>query len=268
MRISVVTVSFNATATISETLQSVAEQTHDDVEHIVVDGASGDGTADLVRRTGTRVARLVSEPDRGLYDAMNKGIALATGDVIAFLNADDVYTHPHVLSRVAEVLADPTLDACYANLVYVDRQDVSRVVRVWRSRAFRPGLFARGWMPAHPTLFVRREVFARLGSFDLTFRRQADFDLAMRFFEFGHIRSQFVPEFWVRMRAGGVSNNSLLGVLRGNLEADRICRKNGLHVPPWFMLAKVLSRLGQFMPHSRRYWHLERARQESGSELR
>jgi glycosyltransferase involved in cell wall biosynthesis len=249
MRISIVTVCFNAAATVVETLRSVEGQTHSDVEHIVIDGASTDGSVELIRQHASRrVTHFITEPDRGLYDAMNKGIALATGDVIAFLNADDVYTSEHVLARVAEVLANPRLDACYANLYYVDPADTRRVVRVWRSRAFRPGLFARGWMPAHPTLFVRARVFRELGGFDIAFRQQSDFDLTMRFFELGGIRSHFVPEFWVRMRAGGVSNRSVRGVWRGNQEAWRICRKNGLAVPPWFVLTKVGSRLKQFLP--------------------
>ncbi|MEY4509008.1 MAG: hypothetical protein RLZZ450_1130 [Pseudomonadota bacterium] len=248
MRISVITVCFNAARTLQDTLASVARQVYPDVEHIVVDGGSSDGTAALVKQHGTHVAHFVSEPDRGIYDGMNKGLALATGDVIAFLNADDVYCHPHVLSQVADLMSDPELDACYANLVYVDSVDVTRVVRVWKSRAFEPGLFRRGWMPAHPTLFVRRRVFEEHGNFDIRFRQQADFDLAMRFFEFGRIRSRFVPEYWVRMRAGGVSNSGVRGVVRGNREAWAICKKNGLRVAPWFVLTKVASRLGQFLP--------------------
>lgn len=251
MRISVVTVCFNAADTVLETLRSVEEQDHPDVEHIVVDGASTDGTAELIRRHGTKVACFISEPDHGIYDAMNKGLAHATGEVVAFLNADDVYLHSGVLSRVAAVMKTPELDACYANLVYVDRTDPSRVVRVWRSRDFVPGLFLRGWMPAHPTLFCRRRVFNDFGVFDLAFRQQSDFDLTMRFFEIGRIRSRFMSEFWVRMRAGGISNRDITSVLRGNLEAWQICRKNGLRVPPWFVAIKVASRLLQFLPSRR-----------------
>ena len=251
MRITVITVAFNAADTIVDTLESVAAQTHSEVEHVVIDGGSRDGTIELIRAHGTHVATLVSEPDRGLYDAMNKGLQRATGEVIAFLNADDVYAHPNVLSRVAEVMSgEPELDACYANLVYVDRADTTRVVRVWRSRDYVPGLFRTGWMPAHPTLFVRRRVFDAHGTFDLQFRQQSDFDLTMRMFELGAIRSRFVPEFWVRMRAGGVSNRSLGAVLRGNYEAWRICKKNGLDVPPWFVLTKIASRFSQFLPHN------------------
>jgi glycosyltransferase involved in cell wall biosynthesis len=266
MRISVITVSFNAASTIAETLHSVAEQSHADVEHIVVDGASTDGTPELVRREGKRVAELISEPDRGLYDGMNKGVARATGDMIAFLNADDIYAHPHVLSRVAEIMAaTPTLDACYADLVFVARDDTSRAVRVLHSRKYQPGLFERGWMPPHPTLFVRRQVFERMGDFDIAYPRQADFDLALRFFVHGGLRARYAPEYWVRMRAGGISNGSVRGVWLGNLEAVAICKKNGLQVPPWFMLTKIGSRLVQFMPHRRRAWY---SQQRKLAELR
>jgi glycosyltransferase involved in cell wall biosynthesis len=248
MRITVVTVCFNAAGTIVDTLRSVAEQDHVDVEHIIVDGGSSDGTPELVRQHGQHVATFISERDRGIYDGMNKGLRLATGEIVAFLNADDVYAHRSVLSRVAQVMADPDLDACYANLIYVDPNDVTRIVRIWSSRDFHPGLFRRGWMPAHPTLFVRKRVFDKLGEFDLQFRQQSDFDLTMRFFELGRIRSTFVKECWVRMRAGGVSNSSARSVWRGNLEARRICQKNGLRVPPWFIFTKIASRFSQYWP--------------------
>jgi glycosyltransferase involved in cell wall biosynthesis len=250
MRITVITVCFNASKTIGEALDSVACQEHPDVEHIVIDGGSTDGTQEQIRLHGRRVTLSISERDRGIYDAMNKGIARATGDVIAFLNADDEYLHPHVLSRVAEVMQQSEVDACYANLFYVDPHNTDKVVRVWRSRPYVRGLFKKGWMPAHPTLFVRKHVFDRLGNFDLSFPQQSDFDLTMRFFELGGISSQFVPEYWVRMRAGGVSNRSLKTVVRGNREAWLICKKNNLKVPPWFPLTKVASRLGQLV-HAR-----------------
>ncbi|MEC5398150.1 glycosyltransferase family 2 protein [Uliginosibacterium sp. H1] len=246
MKISIITVCFNAADTIADTLRSVAEQDYPDIEHIVVDGASRDGTQSIVQGLSQRVARFVSERDRGIYDAMNKGMALATGEVVAYLNADDVYAHAGVVRRVVEVFQDPKVDACYANLVYVDRSRAEQVVRVWRSRDFRPGLFRRGWMPAHPTLFVRREPLLATGGFDIRFRQQADFDLTLRLFELQRIRSRFIPEFWVRMREGGASNASWRHIVKGNLEAWRICWKNGFRVGPWFMLIKVASRLGQF----------------------
>ena len=247
MKISVITVAYNAAETIADSLRSVAAQTHPEVEHILVDGASADGTLEIIKRHGKHVAQLISEPDQGVYDAMNKGLHLATGEVIGFLNADDVYMRPEVLARVAETLADPTLDACYADLVYVDRVQTNRAVRHWTSRNYAPGLFEKGWMPAHPTFFVRKSVYEKFGGFNLRYRLQADFELALRFIGVHGIQTRYVPEIWVRMRMGGMSNNSIRNMIRGNMEAYSACRANSLKVPPWFILTKVLSRVPQFI---------------------
>lgn len=256
MKISVVTAAYNAAGTIQETIDAVARQTYTDREHIVIDGASRDGTVALLERNRALLAHCVSEPDRGVYDAMNKGLALASGDVVAFLNADDVYISPHVLERVAEIMADSEVAGCYANLFFVKQDDVNQVVREMRSRSYQAGLFEWGWMPPHPTLFVRRELLQQLGGFDLQFRLQSDFDLAIRLFQAAGNRICHVDETWVRMRMGGLSNRSWRHVLRGNLEAYAACRKNGLRVWPWFPLQKVLSRLPEFF----RAWKASRKR--------
>lgn len=246
MKISIITVCFNSARTLAYTLDSVAAQEHEDIEHIVVDGGSMDGTKALVSTDGQRVAKFVSESDCGIYDAMNKGIHLATGDVVGFLNSDDVYFDNTVTSQVAEVFSNPDVDACFADLVYVDQKNLSRIARYWKSCEYKKGLFERGWMPAHPTFFVRRNIYEKYGVFDLNFPRQADFELTMRFLVLHKIRSVYVPRIWVRMRMGGVSNNSVRGVLKGNLEAYRACVKNGLDVGPLFIPRKMLSRLPQF----------------------
>ncbi len=246
MKLSVITVVYNAAATIEDTLRSVAAQTHPDVEHIVIDGGSNDGTLAILERYRGGIARLVSEPDCGIYDAMNKGIALAGGEVIGLLNADDVYADGRVLGKIAQRFADPGVEACYGDLVYVAQDDPQRVVRYWKSCAYRDGLFEKGWIPPHPTFFVRRSVYQRYGGFDLTYRLQSDFELTMRFLAVHHIRSVHVPEILVRMRTGGVSNRRLTNILKGNLEAYRACRKNGLKVSRWFIARKILSRIPQF----------------------
>lgn len=247
MKITIVTVCYNAANTIAGTLESVATQSHDDVESIVVDGASTDNTLEIVKRYAATLAHVFSEPDHGVYDAMNKGLALASGEVVGFLNADDVYMHQDVLTKVAMTMADPAIDACYADLIYVGREQTSRVVRRWISREYEPGLFEKGWMPAHPTFFVRKSVYGKLGGFDLRYRLQADFDLALRFMEIHRIQTRYVPEIWVRMRVGGMSNNSIWNVVRGNIEAYSACRTNGLNVLPWFIITKMLSRIPQFI---------------------
>ncbi len=246
MKISVITVSYNSAATMEDTLRSVAAQRYQEVEHLIVDGGSRDGTLEIIDRHRATLAQVVSEPDQGVWDAMNKGIALARGEVVGFLNADDVYADERCLETVAAAFADPEVDACYADLVYVDRMDTGRVVRYWRSRDFTPGLFRLGWMPAHPTFFVRRCIYARCGGFDLRYPRQSDFELAMRLLEVHRIRARYIPRILVKMRTGGMSNNSWRNILRGNLEAYRACRSSGIRVTPLFIVRKMLSRLPQF----------------------
>lgn len=245
MKISIITVCYNSAATIQDTLTSIANQDHPDVEHIVVDGGSKDDTVVMVK-SAPSVTKFISEQDNGIYDAMNKGIAMATGDVVGTLNADDFYIDHTVLSQVANVFSDPSVDACYADLVYVDQKDTNKIVRYWQSRTYQHGLFKKGWMPAHPTFFVRRHLYDELGNFDLEFKIQSDFELTMRFLEIYRINSVYLPNILVKMRTGGISNNSLRNIIKGNIEAYRACKKNHLLITPLFNLQKILSRLPQF----------------------
>lgn len=245
IKISIVTVSYNSAATIEDAILSVARQSYPHVEHVVIDGASADGTLDIISRHRDKFSRMISEPDGGIYDAMNKGIRLATGDVVGFLNADDVYSDPNVLGEVAKAFEDSTVDACYGDLVYMDGS-LRRVVRYWKSQPYRDGLFEKGWMPAHPTFFARRKVFDQCGSFDTAFRLQSDFDLTMRFLSIYKIKSVYLPKVLVKMRLGGATNKSITNIIKGNIEAYRVCRKNGLKVTPFFVVTKILSRVPQF----------------------
>ncbi len=246
MKISVITVAFNAAATIGDTLASVASQSWTDREHIVVDGGSTDGTQSVVEHHRAGLAAFVSEPDEGLYHAMNKGIRMATGDFVGFLNSDDVFADERTLERIAAALAPGDVDACYGDLVYVDGRDTSKVVRHWKSRDYAPGLVARGWMPAHPTFYIRRDILLAESGFDLRYRFQSDYELMIRLFERRRIRTRYVPEILVRMRMGGHTNRSIGNVVRGNLESWRAWREHGLGRSPLFMVRKVLSRLPQF----------------------
>lgn len=250
-KISIITVCYNSEKTIYDTLKSVANQGDVEIEHIIVDGASKDTTLAIVGQFH-HVTKAISEPDNGIYDAMNKGLSLATGDIVGLLNADDFYVDDTVLAQVAKVFEDSSIQACYADLVYVDQNDTSRVIRYWKSEDFKPGLFKRGWMPAHPTFFVRKEVYDRYGNFDLQFARQADFELTMRFLEIHQIKSKYIPKTWVKMRMGGASNNSINGVIKGNIEAYRACKKHQLNVGPFFIVKKVLSRIPQFIFKTKR----------------
>lgn len=248
MKISIITVAFNAARTLADTLHSVASQTHPEIEHIVVDGASTDGTLDIVARHGGHIARLVSEPDRGIYDAMNKGIGLATGEVIGFINSDDFYADDTALSHVAEAFSDPAIDACFADLVYVDQHNPSRIVRYWKSCSYRSGLFKHGWVPPHPTFFVRRSVYERLGGFNIGFRLAADMELMVRFLAVHKIHSVYVPRTLIKMRMGGETNRSFSNVIHQNQEIMAALKQHGLQASwLWFLGHKLLSRGRQYL---------------------
>lgn len=246
VKISIITVVFNNEKTIEDTILSLEMQTHLDIEHIVVDGASTDSTMSVVKRHLGKIAKLVSEPDEGIFDAMNKGLRLATGEVIAFLNADDIYAHNSVLEQVASVFCDPLVDACYANLVYVDPVDLNKVVRFWKSQDFKPGLFQKGWVPAHPTFFARKKVYEEYGGYDVTYPLAADFELMLRFLECARIKSVFIPQVFVKMRLGGVSNNSVPNIFRQNIEIYRAYKKNNVPISPFFIFSKIFTKLSQF----------------------
>lgn len=247
MKVSIVTVAYNAQATIAETLASVRNQTHSDVEHIVVDGASTDGTLAVVKAQKISLGAIISEPDSGIYDAMNKGIAAAKGDVIGLLNADDVYAHNDVLSQVVTIHRDKAVDACYANLDFVSSHNSEKVRRVWRSRPFKPGLCFSGWMPAHPTLFLSRAAYQQVGLYDTRLKYQSDLEFCARAFEVHKIRSHFVPEVWIHMRLGGVSNNSFRTMWQGNWESYFALRRLGLKTNPvTYFFRKFVRKLPQF----------------------
>ena len=248
MKISVITVCYNSAKTIGHTLRSVREQTHGDIEHIIVDACSNDNTLEIVKAEGLHVAKVVSERDKGIYDAMNKGIALASGEIVAFINADDFYATTNVLTIVAEAFEKSGADCCYGDLCYVSQVDPTRTVRYWRSADFVPGSFEKSWCPPHPTFFVRRSVYQRLGGFDLSFRIAADFELMTRYLEAARISSHYIPEVLVKMRLGGTSNRSLSNIFKQNAEIRRSLSKNGLHSSLIsFVLNKLVTRAIQFV---------------------
>lgn len=247
MKISIITVTFNSAATVADTLASVERQTHRDIEYIVIDGGSTDQTLSIVGSGIRRVDTLVSEADAGIYDAMNKGIGVASGDVIGFINSDDTYAAPNIIEAVSGAFEDSALDGCYGDLCYVRKDDVRRVVRYWRSSPFQPGMFMRGWCPPHPTLFLRRSVYERYGRFKLEHKVVADFELMARLFEVHRIRTRYLPLTMVNMRLGGVSNRSLRGTLRQNLEILGIFDRLGLRSSAFsFAVNKLASRGKQF----------------------
>jgi glycosyltransferase involved in cell wall biosynthesis len=247
---SIITVTFNCAGTIAQCLASVAAQTHAAREHIVIDGASSDGTLDLLKAHARELSHLLSEPDRGMYDALNKGMALATGDVIGLLHADDIYASDQVLARIAHAFEDPGVQAVYGDLQYVRKENPTQVLRHWRAGQFSRAKLARGWMPPHPTLYLRRSVVECAGPFDTRFRIAADYDFMLRVLSSPVLTPKgsvvYLPQVLVRMRTGGASNRSLKNIVRKSIEDYRALQKNrvgGLGALIW----KNLSKLPQFL---------------------
>lgn len=246
MKISIITVSRNSAATIRDTLNSIRSQDHPDVEHIIIDGASTDDTLKIIRQF-PHVAKLVSEKDDGLYDAMNKGVRLATGQIIGILNSDDVYAQPTVLSKVAALFVNETISASYGDLQYVNAANLGKVVRTWRSGGFRPSDFYYGWMPPHPTFFVRREVYDHVGLFNTTLNSASDYELMLRILFKYRYKAAYIPEILVKMRVGGLSSSSLRQRILANKE-DRIAWKINKLNPYFFTLfLKPLRKIFQFL---------------------
>lgn len=248
MKISVVTVVFNNHDTIESALRSVLEQSYPDVEYIVVDGGSTDGTVEIISRYRERISRFVSEPDKGIYDAMNKGIRLATGDAIGFLNSDDVYANTGVLESVATMLARGDLDAVFGNAEFFKPDNPAKTVRRYDSGRFRPDRLAWGWMPAHPALFLRKRVFDHFGAFRPDYRIAGDFEFIARAFHGGTLKYRHVPDVFVRMSTGGVSTGGWRNTLLLNREVLRACRENGIRTNMLKILSKYPAKLLEFFP--------------------
>ncbi len=247
MKFSIITAVLNRADTIADCIESVRSQTLKDVEHIIIDGGSTDGTLDVIEQYADCLAKVVSEPDQGLFFAVNKGLRLATGEVVGILNADDMYASPEVLSLVAQKLSETGAATCYGDLLYVQPGDTSRVVRYWRSGTVRRWSFRLGWMPPHPTFFVRRHVYERSGLFNTDFRIAADYELMLRFLEKHRVSTAYVPEVLVKMRTGGQSNGRWRNMPRKSAE-DYLARKvNGLRPRAVTILLKNLRKLPQFV---------------------
>lgn len=247
LTISVVTATSNCDQTVKECLASVAAQTYPYREHLVMDGASTDNTLAILTAHAQQLAILKSEPDTGIYDALNKGILLAHGDVVGFLHADDVYASPDALARIAAAFEDPAVSAVYGDLQYVSKVDTAQVVRQWRSSIFTSKSLVWGWMPPHPTLYVRREWYERIGGFDTRYRIAADYLSILQMFSQADFKSVYVPEVLVKMRLGGASNRSLMNLLRKSAEDWRALRSTGMCALGGVgaLVWKNLSKLGQ-----------------------
>jgi glycosyltransferase len=247
MKVSIITIAYNSAETIEDTIRSVVGQDYNNIEYIIVDGASTDQTLGIVKKYGDKVSVLISEKDKGIYDAMNKGINAATGDIIGILNSDDHYTDSKVISDVVAVFNKTACDSLYADLEYVDRGDLNRVIRRWHAGPYRDKMFLRGWMPPHPTFFAKKKCYDTFGLYNTSLRSAADYELMLRFIHKHKVSIAYLPRIITRMRAGGQSNVSLRNRLKANMEDRAAWKMNDLK-PGFFTLTwKPLSKVFQFL---------------------
>jgi glycosyltransferase involved in cell wall biosynthesis len=239
LKVSIITVSFNSAKTIADTIESVLGQDFPQIEYIVVDGGSSDGTVEIIKQYEDRIAYWVSEKDRGMYDAMNKGIALATGDVIGILNSDDVYMNTHVISELMELMQTKRAQVVFADLILVDQDHPQKVLRYYDSGHFHPNKFKYGWMPAHPTVFVKRELYEAVGKFSTTYQIAADYEMLIRILAIQRARYAYLPKPVVRMRSGGASTAGLSRNWILNQEIVRACKENGIYSNMAMLLLKL-----------------------------
>lgn len=250
MKISIITATYNSAQTLSDTLDSILSQTYHDYEVIIQDGMSRDATLNIAHEYEERFSgrlKIYSEKDNGLYDAMNRGIAHATGDIIGILNSDDFYADETVLDRINTAFMEHDTDCVYGDLVYVKHDDTSTVTRRWQGSQHTPGAFLRGWHPAHPTFYAKRGLLLQHGAFDTSFAVSADFELMLRLIERHNIRNIYIPHCLVIMREGGESNGKLRNIIRGNKNIMRAFHKNGIKVSPFYPIRRLLPKLADMI---------------------
>lgn len=253
MKVSIITVTYNSARTLSRAMRSVCRQTYKDIEYILVDGESADSTVNIIKDFASHYPfiRYVSESDKGIYDAINKGIEMATGEVIGLLNSDDELYHPKTIAHIVQQMEQTGADILYGNLLYCRYDAIEhnppRVVRYWESNDFCPKDLKRGWMPAHPTLYCKREVFDRVGLYRTDFRIAADYEFVLRAFSQPQVKTTYLPEIIVRMEVGGISNRDIRSMLLKSKEDRRIMKIHGLN-PCITLCFKIISKIRQFLP--------------------
>ena len=246
MKISIITIAYNSGHSIADAIQSVLSQTYPDIEYVIVDGKSKDNTVEVVKSFGNRISKFVSEPDKGIYDALNKGIRMATGDVIGFMHSDDLFAADDIIEKVATLFAKNNVDSIYGDLEYVYKNDTNKVLRYWKSGEFSIRKLKMGWMPPHPTFYVKKAVYDKYGLFNTNFRIAADYDTILRFLGKHRISTMYLPEVMVKMRVGGASNRSLKNIIKKTKEDMQAIQDN--QFGSLFTLAfKNLRKLTQFV---------------------
>ena len=244
--VSIITVSFNSQDSIRDTIESVLGQNYENIEYIIIDGGSTDGTLKIVNNYKNRIDKVISGPDQGVFDAMNKGIGVARGNIIGILNSDDLYNRKDVIKIIVERIRKTCVDVCWGDLAYVKRNNLDKIVRYWKSSSYKEGKFQNGWMPPHPTFFVKKEIYKKYGMFNLNFSISADYELMLRFLEKYKISSCYINEVLVKMRIGGRSNKNLLSLIKGNFECYQSWKVNELNINPLRVLLKPFNKIPQY----------------------
>lgn len=228
MKVSIITATYNNESTVLDTISSVVSQTYINIEHIIIDGASKDKTLSLINNNSTKILKVISEPDNGIYDALNKGIKNATGDIIVFLHADDIFSDNRVIEKAVKLFTEKKTDCIYGDLQYVSKENTDKIIRYWKAGKYSFSKLKRGWMPPHPTFFVKKEIYDKYGLFDTNFSISADYDIILRFLGKEKISIAYLPEVMIKMRIGGESNKNIKNILRKMKEDVRALRKNKL----------------------------------------
>ena len=247
MKVSIITVSLNSTRTIEDCIKSVVNQSYKNIEYIIIDGGSTDETLDIIKKYANKISFWISEKDYGIYDAMNKGINLATGEIVGIINSDDIYADDYVIDKIVEFITKKNVHTCYGNLIYIDQKNTNRIIRFWRSGKYSKAKFKRGWMPPHPTFFVKNQIYKTYGSFNLKFPIIADYELMLRFLYKHNISTVYIPKVLVKMRTGGESRPSIINVINNSISCYRAWKENGLGPNPITFLLKPLSKMNQFL---------------------
>ena len=248
MKVSIITAVYNGSETIEDCIKSVVRQTYSKVEHVIIDGGSSDGTLDIMKKYNDRISKWISEPDNGIYDAMNKGIKNATGDIIGILNSDDIYTNEFVIENVAEIISAYNVDSCYGDLVYVERKNTDKIIRYWKAGNFYKDRFKKGWMPPHPTFFVKKSIYEKYGFLNLDFPLAADYEIMLRLLYKHNISTAYIPKLLVKMRSGGTSNPGIY-TIKAIVENYKAWKVNDLTPDPFTFVLKPLSKIPQFLWH-------------------